>query len=141
MEEYRKWYAQLDENNTVINVIDVIDPTYIDSVEGIYVETDLYTRLGIHYSDWDCHVPSLDQSKALRKNFATIDGTYNPEYDCFVPYHDKERFKSWEFNPKTGAYEAPLPKPKNSKEISWEWDEDLQRWRPYSFEHGDYIDE
>jgi hypothetical protein len=48
-----------------------------------YRQTSYNTRGGVHYRpDGE---PSLDQSKALRKNYAGIGYTYDEQRDAFIP--------------------------------------------------------
>lgn len=49
-----------------------------------YRQTSYNTRGGVHY-DPDTGLPSADQSKAFRKNYAGIGYTYDPVRDAFIP--------------------------------------------------------
>jgi hypothetical protein len=49
-----------------------------------YRQTSYNTRGGVHY-DPDTGLPSADQSKAFRKNYAGIGYTYDPQRDAFIP--------------------------------------------------------
>lgn len=93
-------YAFLNENNEVVDVIVGRDeddlPEGIDSWESYYgnrhgltcKRTSYNTRNGIHYTqelDDDGNlIPSDDQTKAFRHNYAAIGGTYLPEHDAFI---------------------------------------------------------
>jgi hypothetical protein len=93
-------YAFLDNNNRVVQVIIGRDeddlPEGIDSWETYYgnlkgftcKRTSYNTRNGVHYTqelDADGNlIPSDDQTKAFRHNYATIGGQYLPEQDAFI---------------------------------------------------------
>jgi hypothetical protein len=49
-----------------------------------YRQTSYNTSGGVHY-DPDTGLPSADQSKAFRKNYAGIGYTYDPVRDAFIP--------------------------------------------------------
>lgn len=86
-------YAILDENNIVIQVFVGRDED--DLSDGVTNWEDYYstpgrpvkrtsynTRGGVHYTDG---VPSPDQSKALRYNYAGIGFFYDEARDAFIP--------------------------------------------------------
>lgn len=92
-------YAILSETNMVVNVFVGRDeddlPEGITSWEDYYgainnavvKRTSYNTIAGVHYTqevDEDGNrVPSADQSKAFRYNYAQIGGHYHPEDDAF----------------------------------------------------------
>ena len=87
-------WALVDENNIVSNVIvtsnDLEDEgeSFVKGIMGgSWVKTSVNTLDGVHYTqDLDEEgqkIPSSDQTKALRKNFAGIGMVYNPELDEF----------------------------------------------------------
>ena len=86
----------------------------------IYRRTSYNTRGGVHYGP-DGH-PSLDQSKAFRKNYAGIGYTYNADIDAFVP---PKPFPSWVLNNDTAQWEAPVPMPEGGM---YSWDEATGSW-------------
>jgi len=124
-------YAFLDENNIVTEVIVGKN----EGEEGINWEqqygsfrgqvckrTSYNTRGGIHY-DPITNFPSLDQSKALRKNYAGIGMTYDQTRDAFIlpkPYN------SWILNESTCNWDAPVARPNDNNIYSW--DEETQSW-------------
>lgn len=83
-------FAQIDENNQVIQVI-VAEQTFIDSGTvgdpSKWIQTSYNTRLGVHYTENEdgTMTPSEDQTRALRKNFAGVGYTYDIEKDAFIP--------------------------------------------------------
>lgn len=72
--------------NGIVTQVIVAEPeffqTFVDSSPGEWIQTSYNTRGGIHY-DPLTGLPSEDQSKALRANFAGIGFTYDRENDVF----------------------------------------------------------
>ena len=111
-------YAFLDANNIVINVIVGKNEGEdgIDWEEFYGAKRTSYNTLGgIHY-DSETREPSADQSKAFRKNYAYIGGTYDPVRDAFIP---PKPYNSWILNEQTCSWEAPVPYPNDGQEYSW----------------------
>ena len=77
--------------------------TFIDDSPGEWLQTSYNTRGGVHY-DPATGEPSEDQSKALRKNYATPSGNYSREADAF--YHPQPG-ADWTLNTTTYLWEAP----------------------------------
>jgi hypothetical protein len=125
-------WAELDENNIVVRVLvgDNNDPNgdegyqwLIDNLGGLWVKTSYNTKNGIYYSDLDNRIPSADQSKALRKNYASVGYTYNKDKDAFIP---PKPYDSWLLDEDTCWWEAPVPHPTDDK--MYTWDEDTTSW-------------
>lgn len=106
-------------NGTVTNVI-VAEPeffdTFIDDSPGEWIQTSYNTRYGKHYEP-NSDTLSSDQSKALRKNYAIIGGTYDATRDAFLPPH---RHASWTLNEDTCVYDPPIPMPNDGKYYDWD---------------------
>lgn len=117
-------YAQIDENNIVINVI-VAEQHVIDS--GVlgepsrFIQTSYNTRAGVHRDIFGRDVGG----KPLRKNYASKGYTYDKKRDAFIP--PKPPFKSWKLDEETCLWVPPKPMPNNSK-TPWDWDEANQEW-------------
>ena len=124
------YFAELDENNIVINVIAVHNnELLVDGVEseekGIafcntikpakWVKTSFNTYKNQH---------SLGGTP-FRKNYASIGGTYDAERDAFIP---AKRWDSWILDEETCHWIAPIPNPDNRHQS--EWDEENQAWLP-----------
>ena len=109
----------------VIQVI-VAEPeffeTFIDSSPGEWIQTSYNTRGGVYYNP-ETGLPSEDQSKALRKNFAGVGFLYNKELDAFI---GPTPHASWVLNEETCLYEAPVSKPEDGKQ--YRWDETTISW-------------
>ena len=95
------------ENNIVTKVI-VAEPeffnTFVDDTPGTWIQTSYNTRGGIHYQP-NSNIPSTDQSKALRKNYAGIGYSYDKQRDAFIP---PKPFNSWILNETTCLWEPPI---------------------------------
>ena len=118
-------FAQLDENDIVLRVLkieqDVIDGGHFGD-PATFEQTSYNTRGGVHY-DPATGLPSEDQSKAFRKNFAGIGFKYDRVRDAFIPPKD---FPSWVLNEDSCLWEAPTPMPTDGKTYSW--DEPTLSW-------------
>lgn len=89
----------------------------------IYKKTSYNTRGGIHYNP-ETGLPSEDQSKAFRKNYAGIDYIYDSILDAFIP---PKRFNSWILNETTCLWDPPIPYPLDGNR--YYWDEDSLSWK------------
>ncbi len=130
-------YVYLDEDNVVVDVIvgpdEGNEPTGVDSWEeyfsakgkGRSLRTSYNTRAGIHYSldEEGRQVPSADQSRAFRKNYAGIGFRYDEERDAFIP---PQPFQSWVLNEETCLWDPPTPFPADGG--YYLWDEDSGAW-------------
>tara|TARA_R110000868_G_scaffold42149_4_gene142983 strand:+ start:92 stop:481 length:390 start_codon:yes stop_codon:yes gene_type:complete len=87
-------WAEIDENNIVIRVAvgdnkadDEGESFFKDVIGGNWIKTSVNTYDGVHYTsekDKDGKlIPSADQSKAFRGNYAGIGMVYNPDADEF----------------------------------------------------------
>jgi hypothetical protein len=120
-------YAFLDENNVVTEVIVGKDETNFDWEQqyGMFrgqacKRTSYNTHGGIHYTDG---LPSEDQSKAFRKNYAGIGFFYDSQKDAFIP---PKPFESWILDEFSCLWKAPILMPTEGG--PWSWDEQLQSW-------------
>ena len=117
-------YAKVD-SGIVIKVIKANEDffnTFVDDSPGQWIRTSYNTRGGVYYEP-NSNTPSSDQSKALRKNFASIGGTYDSVRDAF---YAPKKFNSWVLNESTCVWEAPVALPSDGKE--YEWDEENGQW-------------
>jgi hypothetical protein len=130
-------FAQLDDNNIVINVI-VAEQDFIDSGAvgdpSKWVQTSYNTKGGVHY-DPNTNLP--DGGVPLRKNYACIGFTYDSQRNAFIP-PKPERTPSWVLNEQTCWWEAPVPLPEDSITVErklnnvpskhYRWDEPTISW-------------
>lgn len=131
-------YALLNVENYVTTVISGADELYI--IDGFDTESNysnLYncvakrtsynTRGGIHYQA-DNNTPSIDQSKAFRKNYAGIGYYYDSIRDAFIP---PKPFPSWILNENTCLWDSPVPYPNDGKRYTW--NEIIVNWQEINF--------
>jgi len=82
-----KNFAQITPDGKVIRVLvveqEIIDTGALGDVSS-WIETGRETVGGIH-RDLATNLPSEDQSKALRKNYAGAGYTYDAARDAFIP--------------------------------------------------------
>lgn len=124
-------FAKLDENNVVVFVTvgrqedDGKEEELFERTGDVYKQTSYNTFGGVHYTtDEDGNrVPSEDQSKAFRKNYAGIGYIYDEERDAFIP---PQPFESWTLNEETCLWEAPTPRPTTGG--PYIWDEEAGEW-------------
>jgi hypothetical protein len=91
-----------------------------------WIQTSYNTRGGVHYLP-DSTTPSLDQSKALRKNFAGVGHIYDAELDAFyVP----QPYPSWTLDTDSCEWQPPTSKPNNTD--TWFWNEEELRWDKFA---------
>ena len=124
-------YAYLDENNIVTQVIVGKDENeggidwelrYGNYKGQTCKRTSYNTQGGIHY-DPITGEPSLDQSKAFRKNLANIGDLYDEQRDAFIA---PKPFDSWELDEETCLWKPPTPYPTDGN--NYQWNEDDQTW-------------
>ena len=117
-------FAKPDENNMVIFVTvgrqedDGLEAELTARTGDVYKQTSYNTRGGVHYTDG---LPSDDQSKALRFNYAGIGFTYDETRDAFIP---PQPYPSWVLDEGTCLWVAPIPMPDGD----YVWDEDAGDW-------------
>ena len=90
---------------------DVMIPA-VEAVEAVYVEGKSPEDVG-----------EIDGGVALRKNYAGIGYTYDEDLDAF---HAPKPFASWILNEDNCLWYAPVAKPGDGKNYSW--DEDSLAW-------------
>ena len=113
-------FAKLDENNVVMDVIVVNNDELLEN--GVEVEAKgiafLTTWSGGYYR-WK----QTSYSGAMRKNYAGVGYTYDATRDAFIPPHT---IPSWVLNEDTCQWEAPVAKPTDGKDYTW--DEATTSW-------------
>jgi hypothetical protein len=120
------YYALLDENNKVVQVITGIDETEL--IEGKvpevwYSEFTGFTCKRTSYNTFaNTH---KDGGTPFRGNYAGIGYTYDSEFDAFIP---PKRFPSWKLNYATFQWEAPVPVPPLEEGKEFRWSEPNLEW-------------
>ena len=109
-------FAQIDENNTVIQVIvaeqDVID-TGLFGNPSSWIQTSYNTHSGEH----------SQAGTPLRKNYAGIGYTYDVARDAFIA---PQPYASWMLDEDTCLWAAPTSMPTDGK--IYNWDEATTSW-------------
>ena len=129
-------YAQLDSENVVVAVFvgrdeddlaeGVTDWETYYAPEGYTVrQTSYNTRGGVHYNP-ETGLPSEDQTKALRFNYAGIGYTFDPDKGTDGGFIPPKPFESWVLNEDTCLWVAPLPYPEDG--ANYTWNEELFAW-------------
>jgi len=96
------------KDNRVEKVIPA-EQEHIDSLPpgpGRWIQTSYNTRGGVH----------LLGGTPLRKNFAGIGFSYDPDLDAFIP---PRQHSSWQLNTDTGLWEAPVSYPTDGQIYVW----------------------
>jgi len=110
------YYAFLDENNIVTEVITGINET--ETIEGL----DPETWYG-NFRGQTCKRTSYNGS--IRGNYAGVGFTYDKQFDVFIA---PKPYPSWKLNYTTYAWEAPIAEPEYVENFSWLWSENNQEW-------------
>jgi len=122
------YFAQVVDGS-VVNVIRIEQEVLNSGAWGdpaSFVQTSYNTHGGIHYEpNTNPPVPSPDQSKALRANYAGVGYIYDSVNDVF---YTKQPYPSWTISAPTWIWEAPVPYP--SEGGPYMWDEATQSWVP-----------
>ena len=130
-------FAEVDENNIVINVLKVPDnqehrgQEYLAvdcNLGGKWIQTSYNTKAGVHYDDNG--IP--DGKPSIRKNYAIIGGHYDPIGDAFYP-PKPAMFASYILNTENYTWEPPVLMPDLPEGCTFEthgyvWDESLVNW-------------
>jgi hypothetical protein len=110
-------FAELNPNNVVLRVIVVAteDNSDADGNEKEYIGAAFCERLlGGRWKQ-------TSYNGNIRKNFASIGGTYDEQRDAFIGV---KPYSSWVLNEDTCKWEAPTPQPNGL----FTWDESTQAW-------------
>ena len=114
------YYAFLDENNVVTEVIIGIDETEL--IEDKNPE--------VWYGEFRGQVcKRTSYNGNIRKNYAGIGFTYDETLDAFIP---PKPFASWVLDEETCQWEAPIAYPTDG--LMYTWNEELGDWEAVVFE-------
>lgn len=109
-------FAEINEDNIVVRVVvtsnDLSDEGHswlVENLGGTWVQTSYNAN--------------------IRKNFAGVGFTYDPEKDAFIA---PQPFESWVLNEDTCQWIAPVPYPTDGRRYFW--DEEVVDWTPISDE-------
>ena len=117
-------FAQIDENNMVVQVLVVPDEVenrgedYLANELGMggkWLQTSYNTLANQHKTG----------GTPLRKNFAAIGYTYDKAFDAFIP---PKPSANWKLNYETYQWVPPIPEPEFIDGFMWKWSEPNQEW-------------
>jgi hypothetical protein len=116
-------FAQIGENNKVINVIVVDNMVLFDEENATYDE-----RLGIAFCN--SLIPGkwvqTSYNNNIRKNYAGIGYTWDEGRDAFIP---PKPFESWVLDEDTCTWESPSPRPDSvADDVYLRWNEETLQW-------------
>lgn len=112
-------FAQLDENNMVINVIVVANEVIVDLDGNESEEIGIAFCKSLFGEDTNWKQTSYNSS--FRKNYAAIGGTYDPVRNVFIP---KKLFSIGVLDEESCQWMYPPPDGQ-----SYEWDEESSNWK------------
>jgi hypothetical protein len=113
-------FAQLDENNIVVQVIVGVDEPhdgesiYAKTTGTVWKKTSYNTSSGVH----------LLGGTPFRKNYAGIGFTYDAQRNAFIP---PQQYASWTLNEQTCQWNPPIQYPNDDKR--YQWDEQTTSWK------------
>jgi hypothetical protein len=116
-------FVKIDENNVVVDGMVVEQDVLSTGLWGDpskWIQTSYNTRGGVHYGPDG----QPDGGTPLRKNYAGIGYTYDPQRDAFIP---PKPYPSWTLDEETCWWVSPVPYPSDGELYIWE--EALQEWR------------
>ena len=108
-------FAQLDENNIVLNVIVVNDSDCQDDNgnESEAVGIQFCQSLFGDNTVWK----QTSYNANIRKNYAGVGYTFDSGRDAFI---SPKPFESWVFNETTCRWDAPYPMPVDDNDYYWD---------------------
>lgn len=114
-------FAQLDENNVVVNVVVIANKDTADESgeEKEYIGVAYCERL--FGGRW----VQTSYNRTFRKHFAGIGSTYDEQRDAFIP---PKPFPSWVLNEDTCLWDPPIPKMPPDENVEHAWDEATLSW-------------
>jgi hypothetical protein len=115
------YFAQIDENNIVVQVIRVNDSDCQNSngFEDENVGIDFCKSLIGQETNWK----QTSYNAKIRKHYAGIGYIYDEQNDAF---YAPQPYPSWILNETTFIWEAPIAVPTDNK--IYEWNESTQEW-------------
>jgi hypothetical protein len=108
-------FAQLDENNVVLQVLVVANAEMLDENGNESEAKGAAFLQSIFGGQWI----QTSYNGNFRKRFAAVGGVYDPVKDAFIPPKKQE---SWVFNEDILDWEPPIPYPSDGKHYIWRGD-------------------
>ena len=123
-------FAQLDENNDVVDVINLDTMEMVSRDTNAEVESMGLIKLQSMFGS-DTKWVQTHYGSSIRSKFASIGDKYDESKDCFI---SPKPYPSWTFSDTTLNWEAPETKPDDivdeNGEIlnSYTWNESENKW-------------
>jgi hypothetical protein len=112
-------FAQLDENNVVLQVIVVNNSDCLDGNGNESEAVGVAFCQSLLGGSWK----QTSYNETMRKNYAGIGYTYDSTRNAFIP---PKPYASWLLNETTCLWNAPTSMPTDNKE--YQWDEPTTSW-------------
>lgn len=112
-------FAQLDDQNTVLQVIVIHNNELLDN--GVESEAK---GIAFCQSLFGGNWVQTSYNGKMRKNYAGVGFTYDATRDAFIP---PKPFNSWVLDESTCRWEAPMPYPTDGKRYAW--NESTTEWQ------------
>jgi len=90
--------------------------TFVDETPGEWIQTSYNTIGGQH----------VNGGAPLRKNYASVGGTYDSTRDAFIP---PKPYPSWVLNEDSCLWEPPIAYPVADSDERYEWNEETTSWQ------------
>jgi hypothetical protein len=111
-------FAQLDENNVVLQVIVVHNNELMDNGQESEAKGIAFCQ-SLFGGNWK----QTSYNGTIRKNYAGIGCVYDAQRDAFIA---PKPYASWVLNESTCRWQAPISYPTDGKNYSW--NEEQQNW-------------
>lgn len=112
-------FAQLDENNVVLQVIVVHNNELMENGQETETKGIAFCQ-SLFGGTWK----QTSYNSKIRKNYAGIGYTYDAQRDAFIP---PQPFASWVLDEQTCQWQAPTPMPTDGNRYIW--DETTTSWK------------
>lgn len=116
-------FAELDENNKVLQVIVVRNEDTLDRFGNESEEAGIEYCQAIFGPNTRWKQTSYNNRFRLR--YAEIGGSYDPVKDIFIR---AKQYDSWVFDETVSDWTPPVPRPEDGKRYFW--NEDIVNWSP-----------
>jgi hypothetical protein len=112
-------FAQIDQNNVVLQVIVVHNNELLDNGVESEAKGIAFCQSLFPGTNW----VQTSYNGNMRKNYAGVGFTYDAGRDAFI---SPQPFPSWVLNETTCRWDAPVPYPQDGK--AYYWDEPTTSW-------------
>jgi hypothetical protein len=114
-------FAQLDENNVVLQVIVVNNNELMENGDESEAKGIAFCQSLFPNTNW----VQTSYNANFRKRYAAITSVYLPSLDIFS---EPKPYPSWVLDESNGEWNAPVSYPDDG--IKYVWDEETQSWIP-----------